>query len=1197
MRWHSLSGVTLRTLPNASGPYKSQQTQRFDSCLFGRRRAITLGVMLPRIQRIQCGRSRSLLGLALVSCLVIGFTRLVRAGQETRGSLATNATVAEQYGRLPLSFEPNEGQSNSPAKFLAHGNGFSIFLARDEADLLLPGKPIRNDRNAKEVAQSAPVNALRMKLIGANSSAGFSGRDELPGKSNYFVGSPDRWCTNIPTYRSVIERSVYPGVDFIYYGNQGQLEYDIVVAPAADPRAVRWSIEGAKKLSIDAKGALVMDFDGGKLRLERPIAYQKVNGSRNAVPVSYALLGDRDVALELGPYDRAQRLVVDPILSYSTYLGGSGVDGANAIAVAPDKTAFIAGGTFSTDFPTNTTLQPNAGGPNDFPKDAFVAKLSVDGSTLIYSTYLGGKNQDVANGIAVDSFGQAYVVGTTISPDYPTTFASFNVECGGDGKCGATLNPGGLMVSNAFVTKLNTEGSGLLYSGFLGEYENVKGLAIAVDANQVAYVTGQTEPNGVPTVAITPPNVPPPPFPISQNAAQTTFGAGVNDAFLTQIDKAGGAILYSTYLGGVNETIGYGVAADTSSNAYVTGITYSSDFPVTGNAFQPLYGGAGDAFLAKVNTAGGPFVYSTFLGSSGLDQGNGITLDSSNNAYVTGETNSGGFVSPRPYGGDGDAFVAKFNTSLAGPGSLTYFTYLGGSLADAGQAIAVDSNGNAYVTGSTVSSDFPVAGAIFQPRFGGGNADAFVTKLDPTGATLLYSSYLGGTNTDVGYGIAVDADGNAYVAGQTCSLDFPLANPVQPASGGNCDAFISKISILNGIQLSPAGLVFSAQSLGTTSQSQTVTLTNGDSQLTISGITVGGPNPGDFNETTTCAASLAPGGTCTITVSFTPGGAGLRKAFISITDSAPGSPQIVALNGQSSTLTLSASSLSFGAQQVDTTSNAVTVTATNNGTTTLTFSSITASGDFAETDDCVKAPLPPSTNCVINVTFTPSASGLSIGALTLTDNAAGSPQVILATGTGTGAGSSSGGTGTASFSIVANQPTPVPSAPAGQPLAFALTVQSLTSTPVPAVTLTCAPPLPAGVSCLVAPNPVIPVPAPGVPVILQINTALRTSVPPLVKRFDGPRDWWLGLETLVVATLFLSLYFALSARTRGLLPSRRALATLGFAVVTALALVGCGSGGSSPGIPAGTPAGNYQIRVVGTAGSTTQSVAVNFQVK
>lgn len=1153
--------------------------------------------MLSRTLRIECGHSRSLLGLALFSCLAIGFAKPVRAGQETRGGLTTSASIAEQYGRLPLSFEPNEGQSNSPAKFLAHGNGFSILLAGNEADLLLPGKPSRNERNAQEAVPGAPVNILRMKLVGASSSADFSGREELPGKSNYFVGSPDRWRTNIPTYRCVIERGVYQGVDLIYYGNQRQLEYDVVVASGADPRAVRWSIEGANKLSIDAKGGLVMDFDSGKLRLERPIAYQNVNGSRKSVPVNYALLGKHDVALELGPYDRSQRLVVDPILSYSTYLGGSGVDGANAIAVAPDKTAFIAGGTFSTDFPTNTTLQPNAGGPSDFPKDAFVAKLSVDGSALIYSTYLGGRNQDVANGIAVDSFGQAYVVGTTISPDYPTTFASFNVECGGDGKCGASFNPGGLMVSNAFVTKLNTEGSGLLYSGFLGEYENVKGLAIAVDANQVAYVTGQTEPNGVPTVPIIPPNVPPPPFPITLNAAQAAFGAGVNDAFLTQVDKTGGAILYSTYLGGVNETIGYGVAADPSSNAYVTGITYSSDFPVTVNAFQPAYGGAGDAFLAKINTAGGPFVYSTFVGGSGLDQSNGITLDSSNNVYITGETNSPGFVSPRPYSGEGDAFVAKFNTSLAGPGSLAYFTYLGGSLADAGQAIAVDSSGNAYVTGSTVSSDFPVAGAIFQPKFGGGNADAFVTKLDPTGTTLIYSSFLGGTNTDVGYGIAVDSDGNAYVAGQTCSLDFPLANPVQAAAGGNCDAFISKISILNGIQLSPAGLVFSAQSLGTTSQSQTVTLTNGDSLLTISGIAVGGPNPTDFDETTTCGTSLAPGGTCTITVTFTPGEAGLRKASISITDSAPGSPQVVALNGQSSTLTLSASSLSFGPQQVDTTSNAVTVTATNNGTTTLTFSSISASGDFAETDDCVKAPLPPTTNCVINVTFTPSAAGLSIGALTLTDNAAGSPQVILTTGTGIGAGSGSGGTGTATFSIIANQPTPPPSAPAGQSLAFALTVQSLTSSPVPAVTLSCAPPLPAGVSCLVAPNPVIPVSAPGVPVILQISTALRTSVPPLLKRFDGPSDWWLGLQMFLAGTLLVSLFFAFCARTGRVLPSRRALATVGFVVVAAVALVGCGSGGGAPGIPAGTPAGNYQITVVGSVGSTTQSVTLSFQVR
>jgi hypothetical protein len=1122
---------------------------------------------------------------------------------------SSKALAAQQYGRLPLSFEPNEGQSNSPAKFIAHGNGFSIFLTSEEAVLLLPG---RRSPNAQKTAPGAPANTLRMKLVGANSSASVDGRDQLPGKSNYFVGSPDRWRTNLPTYRGVLERGIYQGVDLVYYGNQRQLETDVVLAPGADPRAVRWSITGAQKLSIDAKGALVMDVDGGQLRLERPIAYQTVTGARKRVPVNYVLLGRSDVGLALGSYDRSQKLVVDPILSYSTYLGGSNIDGANAIAVAPDKTAFVAGGTYSLDFPTAHPLQPNHGGPDDTFRDAFVAKLSVDGSTLLYSTYLGGKNDDLANGVAVDAFGQAYVVGTTASPDFPVpvTIPSFNPKCGGDGKCGATWNPQGLIVRNGFLLKLDAEGSHPLYAGFIGYYENVSGQSVAVDSNEIAYVTGEVGPNIPVTVPIIPPNVPPPPFPITANAAQPTYGGGDTDIFVWQVSETGNSVLYSTYLGGSKEDDGLGIAVDTNANAYVTGLTYSSNFPVTGTALQGTYAGAGDALLTKVNTAGGPLVYSTFLGGSGLDKGNSLAVDATGNTYITGATSSTsstlGF--PPPAGAfqtnctldvsgacEGDAFVAKLNPSLSGPGSLLYFTYLGGSLADAGQAIAIDSAGSAYVTGSTVSTDFPVAGAVFQPKFGGGNADAFVTKLDPTGKTLLYSSFLGGTNTDIGYGIAVDTAGNAYVAGQTCSLDFPLANPVQAAPGGNCDAFVSKVSILNGIQLNPAGLVFPAQSLGTTSQSQTVTLTNGDNPLTISGIALGGPNPGDFNETTTCGASLPPGGACTISVTFTPGGAGLRKASITISDSAPGSPQVLALNGQSSTLALSASSISFGTQQVATTSNPVTITATNNGTSTLTFSSITASGDFAETDDCTKAPLPPTTNCVINVTFTPTAAGLSIGALTLTDNAPGSPQVILATGTGTGVGT--GSTGTAGFSISVNQPAPPPSAPAGQPLQFALNVQSLSGAPLPPVTLTCAPPLPAGVTCLAAPNPVTPVAAPGTPVILQINTKLRTSLPPAPKRFDGPRNWRLGLEILLACILLISLLLALYASTGRPLPSRRALATLGIATALGVALIGCGSGGSKPAIPAGTPAGNYQVTVVGTAGSTTQSATVSFQVK
>jgi len=900
-------------------------------------------------------------------------------------------SVIERYKQFPLSFEPNEKQTNSAnVKFLARGDGYILFLTGNDAVFSM-----------RKSAQSGTV--MRMSLLGANKNPSFSGMEELPGKSNYIIGNkPELWHTNIPTYRKVAEHNIYPGIDLVYYGTQRQLEYDFVIAPGVSPNKIQIAFQGPNNIHKNTNGDLVLSAAGNEdMVLHKPVAYQQIGSEKQLVAANYVLNGKDGVAFAIGNYDRSRTLIVDPILAYSTYLGGSGIDGANAIAIAPDNTAFVAGSTFSSDFPTIHALQDNRGGGPDFPQDAFVSKISADGSTLLYSTYLGGKDVDVANGIAVDNPGNAYVTGYTHSSDFPVTFGSVNVECGGDAKCGASWNPGGLIVSNAFVTKLNAAGTGLIYSTFLGEYEQVQGTAIAVDSNGNVYVTGQTTENFAPTVTITPPNEPPPPFPISLTAFQSTYGGGSINAFVTKIDPTGTTILYSSYLGGDIEDVGYGIAVDSNANAYITGLTYSTTFPTTAGSLQTANGGAGDAFVAKVNPGGTALLYSTYLGGSGLDQGNGIAIDNIGNAYVAGLTNSATFgFAPNgfqtAYAGEGDAFVAK----LTPTGALSYFTYLGGTKADAATGIAVDSTANVYLTGSTVSTDFPTAGAVFQPNYGGGNADSFVAKLDPTGKTLLYSSYLGGTNTELATGIAVDTSGSAYVTGQTCSEDFPLANPLQDVPGGNCDAYVAKISILAGFALNPAGLVFPAQSLNTTSQSQTVTVTNGDNPQTISGIAISGVNAADYAETTTCGSSLAVGATCTITVSFTPAASGLRKASLTITDSAPGSPQVVNLSGNTSTVTLSSSSLAFGFQQVGVASAPQAVTVTNSGTTALTISSITASGDFSEADDCVKAALQPSTNCVIQITYTPSAAVASIGAITLTDSGSGSPQEILATGTG-----------------------------------------------------------------------------------------------------------------------------------------------------------------------------------------------------
>lgn len=1098
-----------------------------------------------------------------------------------------HAAVVQQYAKLPLSFEPNLGQAKGDTKYLARGEGYSLFLTSNQAVLAMSG-------HSTSATAKRSAGILRMELVGSNPAPNFSALEELPGKSNYFIGPQANWRPNVPNFAKVAEKNVYPGIDLLYYGTQHQLEYDFNVAPGADPKAIQISFEGARKLRVDAAGNLILALAGGEVKFEKPFAYQMKGDQKEPVTAKFHL-GDRKyrVYFAVDKYDTTRELVIDPILAYSTYLGGSDIDGANAIAVASDNTAFIAGGTFSLDFPVAHPLQKNDGGSSDFPQDAFVAKISADGSTLLYATYLGGEFEEIAHGIAVDSAGDAYVAGQTDSADFPVTIDAANVSCGGDGQCGASFNPGGLIVTNGFLTKLNPAGSAIVYSTFIGFYENVIAYAVAVDQNQNAYVVGSTTDNIAPTVTITPPATGPPDFPISDGVG---YAGGVTDAFLMKINSTGNSILYSTYVGGFAEDAAYGVAVDkTNGNAFVTGLTLSSNYPTSAGAFQPTFGGAGDAFFTEFNTniqAPNSRLYSTFLGGPGLDQGNGIALDAADNAYIAGGTSSTGLgpsLGPAdcaPVGlttCQGDAFVAEFNPTLAGAASRVFFTYLGGSLNDSAAGVALDPLGEIFVTGSTVSPDFPVAGAVFQTTYGGGNDDAFVSKIDPTGATLLYSSYLGGTDTDNAYGIAVDTAGSAYVGGQTCSFDFPVANAEQVSSHGNCDAFVSKVSILSGIALNPAGLVFPAQSLNTTSAAESVTLTNGDSTLTSLSIALGGTNAGDFAETTTCAAPLAAGATCTITATFSPTATGVRKATITLTDSAPGSPQVINLTGTTSTLTLSASSLNFGSVAAGSTSAPQTIIATNDGTSPITFTSISASGDFSETDNCTATALQPSTNCSINVTFKPTGTSASVGALTLTDNAPGSPQIVILNG--------SGFTQTQDFSI--GSVSPSASITAGGTATYTVVLSSIAGFNQP-VNMSCSG-LPKGTACSFSANPVTPTSG-GTSVTVSVSTAERTMVPPSGIRVAPPARMIRNINLLWASCLSILLLFGMW--TAGTKQGRRAGATLVFAAGLILFCVACNGGGST-GTPAGTPAGTYTISIDATtaSGTITHSTPVSLQVR
>ncbi len=682
----------------------------------------------------------------------------------------------DRYGKLPLSFEANRGQTDRRVKFLSRASGYSLFLTGDEAVFELSGSKADTKKTkiagtdlALPPSMAVPKvgGMLRMKLLHANVTAKVTGEDELPGTSNYFIGNDRaKWRTNVATYAKVKYEGIYSGIDLVYYGTQRQLEYDFIVAPGADPRRIAFDVRGAKRVSWDEHGDLVlkMEIGEGEIRLHKPVVYQKKeNGARQQIAARYAITGTNRVGFEVADYDASRPLYIDPLV-YSTYLGGSSTDLGYGIAVDSAGNAYVTGYTFSADFPTVNPLQPI----NDGNYDTFVTKINSAGSALVYSTFLGGSGGEQGWGIAVDGAGNAYVTGLTTSTDFPTTPGAFQTICGDALLCD---------YGDAFVAKIDSAGSALVYSSYLGGSVGDAGYGIAVDGAGNAYVTGATNSFDFPTM----------------NPLQPTYG-GYGDAFVTKINATGSALVYSTFLGGSRPDAGRSIAVDSAGNAYVAGATYSSNFP-TMNPLQPANGGAPDAFVSKLNASGSALVYSTYLGGSDYEVGIGIAVDGAGNAYVTGPTASRDYPTKNPLqpalGGYYDAFVSKLSPTGSG---LVYSTYLGGNSPDDAWGlggIAVDSAGNAYVTGSTSSSNFPTVNPLQKKERG--DADAFVSKLNPTGSALVYSTYLGGTVEEVGTSIAADSSGNAYVTGWTTSTNFPTKNPLQPVYGGNYDAFVAKI--------------------------------------------------------------------------------------------------------------------------------------------------------------------------------------------------------------------------------------------------------------------------------------------------------------------------------------------------------------------------------------------------------------------
>ncbi len=658
-----------------------------------------------------------------------------------------------------IAFEPNVGQTDPRVRFLARGRGYVLFLAPREAILGLPraGTP------------------LRMRLAAAR-EAEIEGEGLLPAKSHYFVGADPRgWHQDVPSFERVRYRAVYPGTDLVFYGKEGELEYDFVFAPGADPHQVRMELSGVAAARVDHDGNLVLTTEAGPIVWRRPVAYQAEEGERLEVESRYTVHGRR-VGFEVATYDRTRPLVVDPTLSYSTYLGGGGADAGHAIAVDAAGNAYVAGETGSANFPGTGALKGLL--------DVFVTKFDPSGATRVYSAYLGGGGSDVALGVAVDAGGNIHLTGDTKSDDFPTT-------------AGAYQRVRSTGTADAFVTKLSAAGA-LVYSTLLGgpgPDQGSRGQAIALDSAGNMVVTGRTDSAE---------------FPVTAGAFFTSFRGEVFDAFVAKVNPAASgaaSLVYSTFLGGSKNDAGFGVALDSADNVYVTGGTSSPDFPATATAYQgSSTASSTDAFFTKLNANATGLLYSTFLGgSSSNERANGIGLDASGNAVLTGQTTSSDFPTRNAIqatygGGSSDAFVAKFDPTASGNASLLYSTYLGGSGTDTGRALAVDASGRVYVTGQTTSSaDFPIGNAI-QATYGGGSSDAFVTKLNPTGTTHLYSTYLGGNDAEGtsptlqgGHGIAVSPCGDAWVTGRTLSPNFPTQGPAQATPGGQGDAFLARI--------------------------------------------------------------------------------------------------------------------------------------------------------------------------------------------------------------------------------------------------------------------------------------------------------------------------------------------------------------------------------------------------------------------
>jgi len=1091
--------------------------------------------------RLAPGRSAATIVFASSVLVALGVVALVMGPAHAKLALGSDSSLpfsAKQaasplaaFAHLPLYFERNDGQSDPRVKFLARGGGYALFLTDSSALMKLQHSAVSSQ------------HSLSMEFLNHNHRPKLQAENELPGKSNYFIGNdPAKWQHDIPQFGRVRYANIYPGIDLVFYGNRGQLEYDFEVAPGADANQLALKFGGVQSSSIDSEGNVVLAFSDGNVRLQAPRIYQVVAGNKHTIDGRFQLRNHNEVGFKLSTFDRNRTLIIDPVLVYSTYLGGSGdegcsvilgtgtpVSGCPAVAVDPASNAYIAGSTTSADFPTATPFQAGLRGAANI----FVAKLNAAANTLVFSTYLGGNGKDYTAGVGVDSATNVVVGGTTNSSNFPTTTANPNTNTRG-----AFQNTPLNAHNHVFVSELNPTGSALSYSTYLsGNGTDIAtGLAVG-QSDQNAYVTGTTTSTDTPSSASS--------FPATLGAYQTAPALGSTTQFfmskVNPFQSGAPSLAYSTYFGGGNPSsgvaVGGGVAVDISNNVYITGGTNflhvgaANDFPIL-NAFQGCLNTPTittttspacststtdtDAFVAEFNpnaVTGAQLLYSTYLGGTGNDIGYGIATDGTS-AYVTGSTTSvdvpvaGTEVFQSANGGGTDAFLGKVAnpvTTGTTPGSatLSYFTYIGGSGTDVGLAVAVDAIQGARITGWTNSPNLPVLNNGSVPVGYEGNNDAFVARIDTTATTSTaaghYLTYLGGTGADYGTSIAVDPQSSSYVAGETNSPNFltfavPQNPAFQPFLSGATDAFLSKFG---------PNLAF--------------TLTGNSSPPTV-----GVGSQVSFAYTVTNSGDAASN--VIFTDSLPTSGASFTSANVSTGSCGSASSNLVSC----------------------------TIGTLNGG------SSVTATVVLTPT-----ASITPST--------TPTSLG-NIGSVTVAGCSSCTQSVPLSAVVN-------------DYNLVVSPSTAT--VPAGVPATYTATITPTGNIPE-SVTLSCSAGLPTGATCTTTTGTIPNLSNGSVNTTLVINTTARVTTVTDLRKWPALRyALWLPLSGIAVLGIGV-----------GSLRKRWMLLGLVFAGFCSLMVfqAGCSSTASIT-TTTGTPAGTYLVTVTATSGSATRNATVTLVVQ